>query len=264
MIVRDEQSGRLAAIDKLTFMSPTETWLEGLRVAPEYRGRGLAAAMERYFIHQARGAGGTKTAPHDAKLETSPFTEIPSATASLCALSCGTGSGRRRMSALLRQEERFSAKLRLLQCLTHGSPGPYGWWKRTPSFLATDGLLNCNWSFSATGAEEWGQRAEQGTGRYLKIFGSANLKFPPPMALVRPQEDAPGALTWMLSIVSAVGEEWSELAAGVLLYERRQRAWRTLKRCSQIPACSTLRSKTRVSLPILTMIAWTMFELDLI
>src|SRR5688500_5329896 len=35
------ETGRLAAIDKFTFLSAREAWFEGLRVASEFRGHGL-------------------------------------------------------------------------------------------------------------------------------------------------------------------------------------------------------------------------------
>lgn len=41
---------RLAGFGKLTELGPTEWWLEGLRVDPAYRGRGVARAMHIYAV----------------------------------------------------------------------------------------------------------------------------------------------------------------------------------------------------------------------
>ncbi|MCB9436569.1 MAG: GNAT family N-acetyltransferase [Anaerolineales bacterium] len=44
----------VVALSKLSQISPTEWWLEGLRVDAKYRGRGLARIMHHYTVAQAR------------------------------------------------------------------------------------------------------------------------------------------------------------------------------------------------------------------
>jgi ribosomal protein S18 acetylase RimI-like enzyme len=49
---------RPVGIDKVTVLSPGELWLEGLRVDPKYRGRGIAKALTKRSVQEAikRGA----------------------------------------------------------------------------------------------------------------------------------------------------------------------------------------------------------------
>jgi GNAT superfamily N-acetyltransferase len=56
-----ELDGRVVALGRVTRFAPGEYWLEGLRVHPGYRGRGLAAAMHNYHVDLWRrsGEGGT-------------------------------------------------------------------------------------------------------------------------------------------------------------------------------------------------------------
>ncbi len=46
--------GKVVALGKITRLDDGEWWLEGLRVDPELRGRGLARIMHHYIIAQAR------------------------------------------------------------------------------------------------------------------------------------------------------------------------------------------------------------------
>ena len=49
--------GRLVAIGKVTFLTPGEAWLEGLRVAPDMRGRGIARHFTDHEIRLAKQRG---------------------------------------------------------------------------------------------------------------------------------------------------------------------------------------------------------------
>jgi GNAT superfamily N-acetyltransferase len=49
--------GRVAGFSKLTEHGPREWWLEGLRVDPKYRGRGIARALHEYLIARAGSEG---------------------------------------------------------------------------------------------------------------------------------------------------------------------------------------------------------------
>lgn len=46
-----ETEGRVVALAHLTRLAPGEWWLEGIRVHPDYRGRGLAAALHDYHLN---------------------------------------------------------------------------------------------------------------------------------------------------------------------------------------------------------------------
>jgi GNAT superfamily N-acetyltransferase len=52
-----ESAGRVVAMGKLTVVSPTEGWLEGGRVAPRWRRKGIATALIAHRIAYARDRG---------------------------------------------------------------------------------------------------------------------------------------------------------------------------------------------------------------
>ena len=52
-----ESAGRVVGMGKLTVVSPTEAWLEGGRVAPRWRGKGIATALIAHRIDYARRRG---------------------------------------------------------------------------------------------------------------------------------------------------------------------------------------------------------------
>lgn len=52
-----ESAGRVVGMGKLTAVSPTEAWLEGGRVAPRWRRRGIATALIAHRIDYARERG---------------------------------------------------------------------------------------------------------------------------------------------------------------------------------------------------------------
>src|SRR5207245_9655187 len=52
-----ESAGRVVAMGKLTVISPTEAWLEGGRVAPRWRRKGIATALIAHRVEYARQGG---------------------------------------------------------------------------------------------------------------------------------------------------------------------------------------------------------------
>jgi GNAT superfamily N-acetyltransferase len=52
-----ESGGRVVGLGKLTVVSPTEAWLEGGRVAPRWRRKGIATALIAHRIAYARERG---------------------------------------------------------------------------------------------------------------------------------------------------------------------------------------------------------------
>ena len=52
-----ESGGRVVGMGKLTVVSPTEAWLEGGRVAPRWRRKGIATALIAHRIAYARDRG---------------------------------------------------------------------------------------------------------------------------------------------------------------------------------------------------------------
>lgn len=45
-----EYGGRIVGLDKLSYISPGQWWLEGLRVHPEFEGRGIASHLNDYLL----------------------------------------------------------------------------------------------------------------------------------------------------------------------------------------------------------------------
>ena len=54
---RGERVGAHRGHDKLTMLSPTEAWFEGLRVHNDFRRRGLASSLQKYMIGEAARLG---------------------------------------------------------------------------------------------------------------------------------------------------------------------------------------------------------------
>jgi len=55
-----EYDGQIVGIGRLTQLSPDEWWLEGLRIRPQYQGRGFASHLHQYILsYWERKAGGT-------------------------------------------------------------------------------------------------------------------------------------------------------------------------------------------------------------
>src|SRR5437867_12129068 len=52
-----ESGGRVVGMGKLTVVSPTEAWLEGGRVAPRWRRKGIATALIAHRVAYARARG---------------------------------------------------------------------------------------------------------------------------------------------------------------------------------------------------------------
>ncbi len=52
-----EADGRVVGVDKLTFLSPTEAFFQGLRIDPAVRGRGYAQAFQNYMLAEAARQG---------------------------------------------------------------------------------------------------------------------------------------------------------------------------------------------------------------
>jgi len=52
-----EAAGRVVGVDKLTFLSPSEAFFQGLRIDPAVRGRGYAQAFQNYMLAEAARQG---------------------------------------------------------------------------------------------------------------------------------------------------------------------------------------------------------------
>jgi GNAT superfamily N-acetyltransferase len=66
LLAAAEFGGRLAAVGKLTQLSPGQWWLEGLRVHPDFEGRGFASHMTDFLlgVWQRSGAAALRLVTH--------------------------------------------------------------------------------------------------------------------------------------------------------------------------------------------------------
>lgn len=57
LVVVGELAGCVVALGKITFHTPEQAWLQGLRVDPDHRRRGIASAFHEYSLSYARERG---------------------------------------------------------------------------------------------------------------------------------------------------------------------------------------------------------------
>jgi GNAT superfamily N-acetyltransferase len=216
LAVVDAESGRIAAIDKLTMLSPREGWFEGLRVHPDFRGRGLYTQIERHMIREARRLGArvirflTRTDNYpvhrnafrhgfDMRLVVRGWTwSSPDETSSKSPLT------EQSETVPLRPASQDEASIL------------YGWWKRTEPGHATGGLLNRGWSFSETSPEEWEARAASGELLLPEpiVVGEASL--PPPFVLLSEiVYDGASGPEWEIATVGGTGGDVGALLLSV-------------------------------------------------
>jgi len=212
LVAEERTSGRIVAIDKLTMLSPTEAWFEGLRVHPDFRGRGLAGRLQKYMIAEsarlgAQSAGlitvATNTPVHLACYRDG-FT-----------LKCVVRFWKWEASASENESQADTPAFTLRYATEQEAPALYEWWRRAAAFR-TSGLAHHNWSYAETSPEEW-QAAASEHRLLVKEDASIDLNgMPPPTALVRNDTNHDGAPLWVLSALTAVGEEWSALMRGLV------------------------------------------------
>src|SRR5439155_10276545 len=139
----DASTGRIAGIDKMSFLSPTEAWFEGLRVHPDFRGRGLSTRFETYMITEAarRGARTISLLTNVGNLPVHRNTYRH-------------GFAQRFIVRYWRWPPNEGndgpapqplPALHLRPATPEEAPALYNWWLRTPAWQATAGLLNRNW-----------------------------------------------------------------------------------------------------------------------
>ncbi len=229
IVAEDTTTGAIAAIDKLTMLSPAEAWFEGLRVNPDYRGRGLAPWLQHYMIGQARRLG-ARTIRFLTFIENLPVHHM----AYRDGFSMiGIVRFWKRVLAAAQNEQDAGADRQQADAiatvpirLRQASPGEgqvlFDWWLRSSAY-ATQGLVNRDWSFSATTGREWADRAGQGHLLVAEDADLAQQTLPPPTVLVSPREaEGSGPATWVICAVTALGRNRAPLMLGLIEEARRQ------------------------------------------
>ncbi len=210
----ERETGRLAGIDKLSFLSTTEAWFEGLRVHPDFQGRGLATQMQTYMIGEARRLGA---------LTVRFLTNTGNTSVHRKAYRDGfTARFVARHWRWLASEEapqaantESSSQFDLRAATPDQAPLLYEWWKRSPSWRATGGLVNTRWSYSAASPGAWLERATRCELLVPQSTDIAKLAAPPPTALITRLADG-GDPYFEIAMLSAMGGEWSALAQALV------------------------------------------------
>ncbi len=211
----DDASGRIAGIDKLTFLSPTEAWFEGLRVHPDFRGRGLATRLQTHMIGEAQRLGAQTvrllTNIDNLSMHRKAYRDGFSARAVVrhwrWLASEAVAQGDDQLWQLREATPDEASKL-------------YEWWRLSASCRASDSLINRNWSFGATSPDEWVGHAERGGLLIPEGTDVAALALPPPLALVIRGAHDDEDPYWTISLLSATGAEWNVLADALLRWAR--------------------------------------------
>src|SRR5205814_10636978 len=202
----------IAGTDKLSFLSPTEAWFEGLRIHPDYRGHGVSAVLEEYMIEEAshRGAKSIRllTNVHNLPVHRNTFRN-GFANRFIVRYWKWEQSSAPQMAGL-------GSQITLRPATPKEAPRLYEWWWRTPSSQATDGLLHRNWLFSATSPEEWAGYAEREQLLVSEHLDVESLVLPPPFLLVSDDINESGDAAWTIATLSATADEWGMLARGLV------------------------------------------------
>jgi len=208
------ETGRLAAIDKITFISPEEAWFEGLRVAPEFRGLGLASHLQTYMINEVRRAGA-----YAIRLLTSISNKPVQRVAYRDGFVLKSIVSFWKWTAADATSP-IPAKQMLRNASADEAGTLFDWWLRSSAYR-TGGLCHRNWSYSETGPAEWSRAAVDGR---LFVMGEENGDWflPPASVIITSEEKNDGAKLWIVAAVCAQGTEWTPLMTGLLRQARAQ------------------------------------------
>lgn len=220
LVAEEKKSGRLAAIDKLTILSPTEAWFEGLRVSPDFRGRGLASELQRYMIGEARRLG-AQTARLLTLLSNSAVHRNAYRDGFSRLFIVRFWKWREPdIDSAQASDPKMATELR--RATPEEAPLLFEWWQKSSSF-ATAGLLHRSWAFSKTSADEWTGRAAAGELYVPQGLDTAMLVLPPPTVMIWPEHEEDGSLLWKINLLSAASEEWDGLARGLIKVAQQAR-----------------------------------------
>ncbi len=212
LVAIDEATGKIAGIDKLRMLSPREAWFEGIRVNPEFRGRGLSGLLQRRMLEEAR-ARGARTVRFLTALDNLPIHRIAYRDGFSMRFSVRHWKWEAGKDAITQIETPVFREAR-----SEEAQRLHDWWQQSGSFHAAGGLLDRGWVFSETSGGEWmGLAAE---GRILVPEGTQveDLVLPPPLFIVGEEDGGEGDIRpWRLSLVAAGTEdEWTEVAGAIL------------------------------------------------
>lgn len=214
LVAVDAGTGGIAGIDKLSFLAPGEGWFEGIRVNPEYRGRGLASEMQSYLIEAARSLG-ARTIRFITNGIPGPIHTIAYRDGFVQRFLVRNWMWRPEESDRSPWPEDI-APLKLRDAAPSEAGALYEWWTRSASYYATEGLADKHWSFGSSSPAEWEAAASRRCLFVSEETRVEDISLPPPTVLVLPRHDDQGRPEWHLSVISADGADWEGLAAGLI------------------------------------------------
>lgn len=141
--------GRVVALEKISWTSPTEVWLEGMRVHPDHRKAGIATALFRYSLRWA-----TERGARIARLATGSSNQAVHRMVAAVAF---------RLVHRCRYYEAPGAPGETLRALRASEAATF--WdriQRWPAFAQARGLYTWNWAWQPLTHERFVQHVSQG------------------------------------------------------------------------------------------------------
>jgi GNAT superfamily N-acetyltransferase len=208
LVAVEVATGRIAALDKLSFIRPNEAWFEGLRVNPDSRGRGLASRTQRHMIEEARRLG-ARTIRFLTRAENRPVHIM--AYRDGFKLLMVTRFWRWRRDTTPTPANVVAAEHPDLRPATPvEAEGLYNWWQRSAA-SASFGLTHREWRFESTTPADWEAAARLGTLFVAADYSESRTQLPPQTALVNSLDSYhPEEIRWS---VGALGGQPGDMAA---------------------------------------------------
>lgn len=209
IVAYESGTGRIAAIDKLSFFGAGQAWFEGLRVNPEFRGRGLATRTQRYMIAEAKRLG-VRTIRFLTLVTNQPLHVMAYRDGFHMRFVVRDWRGATDSSAGAHDGLDTTA---LREATQVEAPALFAWWQRA-AFYATCGLVHHNWQYGESSLEEWQHAAGEG---YLLVSAGyeEGATTPPPIVLVRPNKYSEASTSWTVGAIAAPFGGTSALICGL-------------------------------------------------
>ena len=191
LVAVEAASGRIAAIDKLSFIRPGEAWFEGLRVNPDFRGRGLASHTQRHMIEVARGQG-ARTIRLLTRADNHPVHAMAYRDGFRLLMLTRFWRWRRDATSATSPHREASRDegLALREALPTEARGLHDWWLRSSAY-ASHGLVHGDWRLGSTTPHEWEDAARRGGLLVAAGYSQAEARLAPALAMIEARGSEP-------------------------------------------------------------------------
>ncbi|HEY0071207.1 MAG TPA: GNAT family N-acetyltransferase [Chloroflexia bacterium] len=213
LVAVEVATGRIAALDKLSFIRPSEAWFEGLRVNPDFRGRGLASRTQRHMIEEARRLG-ARTIRFLTRAENRPVHIM--AYRDGFNLLMVTRFWRWQRDTEPTTNVVADGHLELRPATPDEAESLYDWWQRSAA-SASAGLTHREWRFESTTPADWEAAARMGTLFVATDYSESHTQLPPPTALVNGLSSyQPGETRWSVGLLCGQPGDLAALARSLV------------------------------------------------